>query len=440
MQLSTTQNISQRQSLIVSAQLQQAIQLLQLGNQDLLSFIEEQAEQNPFVEVKEPHLTFPLLRSRSCATDGWEKTAAIAAQSPSIYAHATAEINRLGLGAEERQAAEAFLDALEPSGWLGQPLELIATSAGIKLEEADKLLAKLHLIEPAGLFARNLAECLRLQAKDKGILTPLFNAVLENLNLLAKADLKGLARACDTDVEEIRNVLRLLRGLNPKPGGIFEQSQEGQRPPDLIVTESEQGWNIELNRSTLPDVHVRMDKNTRKLLCRSESKAYSEEKINVAHWLQRAVAHRNLTVLKVGTEIVKRQSAFLVKGPTYLRPLILREIADAIGVHESTVSRVTTGVLVQTPQGTLPLKAFFNASLGVKGADTNSAAAVRHKIKNLISSENPEDPLSDDAVVKAMAAEGIPLARRTVAKYREMLNIPSSVQRRRRSLVSGILL
>ncbi len=437
MHLSTSQIISQRQSLVVTAQLQQAIHLLQLGNQDLLSFIEEQAAENPFIKIKVP--SQPRLHSGVAGGRGedWDRIAALAEEGPSLYAHATAEIDRLGLDATDRQAAEAFLDALEPSGWLGQSLDVIALSAGIEVDHAAALLDKLHKIEPAGLFARNLAECLRLQAEDAEILTPLFAAVLDNLKLLANADLKGLARACGTDLDTLRPVLRQLRGLNPKPGAIFEGTVSAQRPPDLIVTESDDGWNVDLNRSTLPTVHVSANDATQKLRETKEGKAYTEDRVNVARWLQRAVEHRNMTTLKVGAEVVKRQSAFLSKGAAYLRPMILREIADAIGVHESTVSRVTTGMLIQTPQGTLPLKTFFNAALGAKGDDVNSAAAVRHKIKQLISNESPEDPLSDDSIVKMMAADGVKLARRTVAKYREMLSIPSSVQRRRQAVVSG---
>ena len=438
MQLSTSQILSQRQSLVVTAQLQQAIQLLQMGNHDLLSFIEEQAEQNPFVEVKVPaQAPLPTGVAGARGGDDWDRIAALAEEGPSLYAHATAEVDRLGLSPEHRQAAEAFLDALEPSGWLGQPLDLIAMAGGIDMDTAEEILAQLHCVEPAGLFARDLAECLRLQAIENEILTPLFDAVLKNLPLLAAADLKGLARACDTDMDALRPVLRQLRSLNPKPGAIFEGSTSGQRPPDLIVTKGEDGWNVDLNRSTLPTVHVRRNDTIKQLRTTEEGKTYTEDRINVARWLQRAVEHRNMTTLKVGAEVVKRQSAFLEHGASHLRPMILREIADAIGVHESTVSRVTTGMLIQTPQGTLPLKAFFNAALGNKGEEANSAAAVRHKIKQMVAAEDPNRPLSDDTIVKMMKEDGIDLARRTVAKYREMLNIPSSVQRRRQAVVSG---
>ncbi len=437
MQLNTSQIVSQRQSLVVTAQLQQAIHLLQLGNQDLASFIEEQAEENPFVDVKLP--AAPALPSSSRnASDDWDRIGNLAADpGPSIYAHATAEIDRLDLSATCRQRAEAFLDALEPSGWLGQPLDVIAMTGNMTIEDAEELLEKLQTIEPAGFFARDLAECLRLQAIDLDIMSPVFEAVLNNLGLLANADLKGLSKACRTDLETLRPVLRQLRGLNPKPGAVYEGSVSPQRPPDLIVTKGEDGWNIDLNRSTLPTVQVRTNDTIKSLRRTEDGKAWAEDRVNVARWLQRAVEHRNMTTLKVGAEVVKRQAEFLENGPAHLRPMILREIADAVGVHESTVSRVTNGMLIQTPQGTLPLKAFFNAALGAKGDSSGSAAAVRHRIKQLVSNENPESPLSDDAIVKTLADEGTELARRTVAKYREMLNIPSSVQRRRRAVVAG---
>ncbi|WIV51276.1 RNA polymerase factor sigma-54 [Marivivens sp. LCG002] len=446
MQISTSQFLSQRQSLVVTAQLQQAINLLQLGNHELANFIEEQAAENPFLEVGLPKQSMsPTLSyggtSRSKGAD-WDVIGSLAEDhGPSLYAHATAEINRLGLSAVERRRAEAFLDALEPSGWLGQPLEVIAIAGAMSKEESEDLLAKLHRVEPAGLFARNLAECLRLQAADLEILTPLFASVLDNLALLASADLKGLAKACDATLDDIKPVLRQIRALNPKPGAIFEGEISPQRPPDLIVTRGAEGWNVDLNRSTLPTVVVsKASALDRRHEATEQEKTFIEDRVSVARWLQRAVEHRNMTTLKVGAEVVKRQQAFLEFGSTHLRPMILREVADAIGVHESTVSRVTAGLMIQTPQGTLPLKLFFNAALGAKdGNENGSAAAVRHRIKQLIGAEDPKKPLSDDTLVKIISEEGTEIARRTVAKYREMLGIPSSVNRRRQHVVSGAI-
>jgi RNA polymerase sigma-54 factor len=284
-----------------------------------------------------------------------------------------------------------------------------------------------------------LAECLRLQAAERGLLTPRFAAILENLKLLAQADLKGLARACNCKLDDLKTDLRALRALNPKPGAMFETFIPPQRPPDLIVTQSEDGWNVDLNRSTLPRVVVRADEAQAVTERNAEkTSAYVGERLSVARWLARAVEHRNQTILKVGAEVVRRQKAFLEGGAAHLRPMILREVADAIGVHESTVSRVTSGMLVATPQGTFSLKSFFSAALGgSEGEEAGSAAAVRHRIKQLVQAEAAEDPLSDEAIAKIVSAEGVVLARRTVAKYRDMLGIPSSSERRRRAILNG---
>jgi RNA polymerase sigma-54 factor len=278
-----------------------------------------------------------------------------------------------------------------------------------------------------------------LQAAERGLLTARFAAILDNLKLLAQADLKGLARACNCKLDELKVDLRALRSLNPKPGAMFETYIQPQRPPDLIVTKADEGWHVDLNRSTLPRVLVRATE-AEAVSARSAEKAsaYVGERLSVARWLARAVEHRNQTILKVGAEVVRRQKAFLEGGAAFMRPMILREVADAIGVHESTVSRVTSGMLVATPQGTFPLKSFFSAALsGSEGEEAGSAAAVRHRIKQLVQAETPHEPLSDEAIAKIVSTEGVVLARRTVAKYREMLGIASSSERRRQSILKG---
>lgn len=453
MQLATSQNFSLRQSLVVTAQLQQAICLLQMGNTDLQSFIASQAEENPFIDLGLPPqpsakgaLPAPSHgmdaytgSGKGKSGDDWDRIASLVAEPGlSLFAHATAEILRLRLTAAENALAVCFLDALEPSGWLGQPLEMIALRGGVAVEQAEALLRRLHRIEPAGLFARTLAECLRLQAIDQGILTPLFSAVLDNLPMLAAADLRGLARVCGCPLEELKSVLHRLRALNPKPGGQFDTAIIPQRPPDLIVTRGAAGWMVDLNRSTLPTVIVRHDEAETISTARAETGAYVSERLSLAKWLARAVAHRNQTTLKVGVEVVRRQSAFLEQGAAQMRPMILRDVAAAIGVHESTVSRVTSGLMIATPQGTFPLKVFFNAALVAREGDQpGSASAVRHRIRQLVATESPQDPLSDDAIVRIISGEGVNLARRTVAKYRDLLMIPSSVQRRRQAVMAG---
>lgn len=450
MQLFTAQSIGQRQSVVVTAQLQQAIQLLQMGNTDLQSFIESQAEENPFLDLSTRgtpaaaartgrDLTLPSqLRS---GDNDWDRLGQLAADpGPSLYAHAAAEVARLGLSAPESLMAEAFLDALEPSGWLGQPIAAIAERLFVSEEEAEALLLKLQRVEPAGLFARNLAECLRLQAADQGLLTPAFAALLDNLPMLAQADLRGLCRVCGVEMEELKSMLRQVRSFNPKPGATFDATPMPQRAPDLIITRGADGWRVDLNRSTLPTVVVREGEARRLSTRRVEANAYVAERLSVARWLSRAVEHRNQTTLKVGAEVVRRQTEFLEHGASRMRPMVLREVAEAIGVHESTVSRVCSGMLIATPQGTFPLKSFFSAALASREGDAGeagSASAVRHRIQKLIATENPEDPLSDDAIARIIGQEeGVHLARRTVAKYRDQLRIPSSVDRRRRAIMN----
>lgn len=301
------------------------------------------------------------------------------------------------------------------------------------------MLARLQRLEPAGLFARSLAECLRLQAEEQGLMTPLFAAVLDHLPLLAAADIPALARACGCAPAELRPVLRDLRSLDPKPGASFSAEPDPIRPPDLIVTSATGGgWQVELNRSTLPAVVIRQGKADR-LADGAEApvQGYVTERLSVARWLSRAVEHRNRTVLKIGEEIVRHQGAFFAQGPGHLRPMILKEIARLANVHESTVSRVTTGILMATPQGTFPLKHFFTAALPARDEAGGSAGAVRHRITRLIRMEDAARPLSDDQLVRMMQTEGVEVARRTVAKYREQIGIPASSIRRRQAVLAG---
>jgi RNA polymerase sigma-54 factor len=275
-----------------------------------------------------------------------------------------------------------------------------------------------------------LAECLRLQAIDKGLMSPVMDGVLNNLPKLAAADLNGLSRACGCDMDTLRDTLKELRCLNPKPGADFEYGDVTQREPDLIVTKGEEGWVVDLNRSTLPSVVVDEDK-AQSVTRDKTATEFVGERLNLARWLRRAVEHRNQTVMMVGAEIVRRQAKFLEHGPAHIVPMTLKDVAEKVGVHESTVSRVTTGMLIVTPQGTFGLKTFFSTALSTDGDEAASSAAIRHRIQQLVKDEDVNRPLSDDALAKIITDEGTHLARRTVAKYREMLKIPSSFQRKR---------
>lgn len=435
MNLQISTQIGQRQSLVMTAQLQQAIHLLQLSNLDLRAYVEKEAEDNPFLEVAPvamgggDHL-LPRSGARGAQGDGEDITQRLAAHDASLYAHVSAQFDILFANPAERLMAERFLEALEPNGWLGDPLEDIAQDLGIDLTRAEALLRKAHQVDPAGLFARSLAECLALQAQDRGFLCNDFAKLLQHLPMLAAADLAGLCRLIGCDMERLKALLKLLRSLDPKPGAAFSQTEERERAPDLIVTRQATGWRVDLNQATLPAIIVDEAK-ARDVARARDAGAYVADRLAVARWLHRAIAHRNQTTLAIGAEIVRRQAAFLEQGPKGLVPMTLRDVADAISMHESTVSRVTTGIMMVTPQGTFPLKRLFTTALATDGDSFASSEAVRHRIAQLVRDEDPNDPLSDDALAKIISDEGTYLARRTVAKYRDMLRIPSSFQRRR---------
>lgn len=430
---------SQGQSLVMTSVMQQAIALLQLSNTDLQRYIEKEAEENPFIDVNGRHRALPALPySGGAPAEADDPVSRIESHPLSLYGHVSAQFDLLFPDPADRAMADRFLEALDPNGWLADPLDRIAADCGIDLEMAEDFLHAVQQVEPAGLFARTLAECLALQVEDQGLMTPLFRKLLDNLPRLAAADLAGLARVCGCGLDDLRTPLKQLRSLNPKPGADFAGTDLTEREPDLIVSRGDTSWVVELNRSTLPAVEVDETLLASKLTD-AKARSYVGERLGVARWLRRAVEHRNQTTLAVGAEIVRRQAAFLEKGLGHIAPMKLADVAQAVGVHESTVSRVTTGILMVTPHGTLGLKRFFSTALSgeTEGEEAASAAAVRYKIQKMIAAEDPKNPLSDDAIAKAVSADGPVLARRTVAKYRDMLNIPSSFQRKRQGKLTA---
>ena len=497
MQIFTSQQLRQKQSLVITTQLQQAIRLLQMSNLELRAFLDQQAEENPFIEVAEGERDAPILapeapqataeaapeaidapigaaaipddgpicaegyantfetdridlgtggRRRDDEGDDFDAISGSVAQGErSLYDHVATQIDLIFAHPAERIIALALADGLEPTGWLGPSVDEVAMALGVPGAEVEAVLKRLQGIEPAGIFARNLAECLRLQAAERGMLTPAFAALLENLPLLASGNMKSLARTCGVDADALREMLRALRTLDPKPGMQFEQGAEPITPPDLIVRRGPDGWIVDLNRSTLPSVRVNRGFAQSVLAGKAANPAadaargFARERVSDANWLRRAIAQRNATTLRIGAEIVRQQEAFLEKGLGHLRPLVLRDVAEAVGVHESTVSRVTSGLMMATPLGTFRLKTFFSVGLpsSTSGEGADAASAVKFRIRKLIEGEPADAPYSDDAIVRMMKAEGVNLARRTAAKYREMLNIPSSFARRRKAVMAG---
>jgi RNA polymerase sigma-54 factor len=333
-----------------------------------------------------------------------------------------------------------LIEELDVTGWITTEIDLIASAINSELETVQRVLSKLQAIEPAGLFSRSLKECLTLQAIDKDILCGTMKSVLENLHLVGSGKFDLLRQRSGCSADELSSIFKKIKSLDPKPGLQFDNSDAVIREPDLHVKETADGWAVELNNSTLPNVQISKEfaKKVSQQVTEKSERDFIREKITEAKWLQNAINKRNETMLKVGSEIIKRQTEFLEKGAEYIQPMILNDIAEAVGMHESTISRVTTGSLIQTPRGTLELKSFF--SVGVKqsnGSDPTSAASIRHRIRKLIENENPKAPISDELLVDTLASDGIEVARRTIAKYRKLENIPSSFARKRRSVLSG---
>ncbi|MGB0310600.1 MAG: RNA polymerase factor sigma-54 [Candidatus Puniceispirillaceae bacterium] len=342
----------------------------------------------------------------------------------------------------DRLIAGHFVAALEPTGWIGARVEEIATQAGSSIARAEAVLEVLQGFEPAGIFARDLADCLRIQLIDQELFTPEFGLLLDNLEQLGRGEVKQLARKLKCEQGDIMDMLAIIRTLNPKPGEHLGIEYRDMPSPDVIVSRTAKGWSVELNRSTLPSVLVNEEYADKMAEQQRKDKAaadYASDTLANARWLKRAVEQRNQTTLKISAEIIRHQTDFLEKGLDYLKPLSLRDVAKAVGMHESTVSRVTTGLLISTPRGGMPLKSFFSVNIATKGSDMNaSAASVRNMVKKIISQEVPGKPLSDEAISKMISKQGIDLARRTVAKYREMLNIPSSSQRRMQARLTSM--
>jgi RNA polymerase sigma-54 factor len=340
----------------------------------------------------------------------------------------------------ERMIALHLIDLLDASGYLTSDLETLAEMLGCPQDAIECVLAKLQRFDPPGIFARSLAECLALQLRELNRLDPAMQALLDNLPKLAQRDLPGLRRLCGVDSEDLAQMIAEIRALNPKPGSSFDHEPSRPVVPDIFMrAQPTGGWIIELNSDALPRVLVNTryySRISRAGLSRDD-REYLSEKLQSANWLVKSLHQRANTILRVATEIVRQQDAFFTEGVQALRPLILRDIAEAIGMHESTISRVTTNKYMATPRGIYELKYFFTSSIAsANGGMAHSAEAVRHRIKTLIDQEAADDVLSDDKIVEILMADGVDIARRTVAKYREALRIPSSVQRRRDKAMS----
>jgi RNA polymerase sigma-54 factor len=359
----------------------------------------------------------------------------------SLRDHLLAQINIDIDDPVDRLIGIDLIEMLDEAGYLAGELAELADRLGCDIGLVERTLAKLQTFDPPGVFARSLAECLALQLRDRNRLDPAIQALLDNLDLLAKRDLPALRRICAVDAEDLTQMIEEIRALDPKPGLAFDAQVAQPVTPDVLVKPHPKGgWQVELNAETLPRVlvnqtyYAKVTKDVRS----KKDKDYIADRLQSANWLVRSLHQRATTILKVASEIVRRQEGFFQHGVRHLRPLTLRDIAAVIDMHESTVSRVTTNKYMATPRGIYEMKYFFTSAIAnsVGGGDAHSAESVRFRIKALIDEEKAAEVLSDDRIVEILKADGVDIARRTVAKYREALRIPSSVQRRREKLSS----
>lgn len=480
----------QGQSLVMTPQLQQAIKLLQLSNIELSAFVEEELERNPLLErderSDEPEaveltpaegrkeleldgsahaeandavdVDSDVLNSSDSKADmagmdpgmssSWSgankggsfeggdyDAAANSSREKSLAEHLHDQLTLAGADPVPRLIAAHLIDHADDDGYMRADMDEIAERLGVKTGEVAAALDMLQGFEPAGIMARDLPECLALQLKDRNRLDPAMARLLDNLDRLAKHDYTALQSICGVDAEDLDDMIAELRSLTPKPGLAYGVDNSRAIEPDVFVRENPDGsWRIELNTDTLPRVLVNQSYAAEiSAVARSEAdKTFITECSQNASWLVKSLDQRARTILKVASEIVRQQDLFLAKGVAFLRPLNLKTVADAIEMHESTVSRVTSNKYVATPRGLFELKYFFTSSIPSSGGgEAHSAEAVRYRIKALIDGETLDEIMSDDALVDRLRHEGIDIARRTVAKYREAMNIPSSIQRRR---------
>ena len=364
----------------------------------------------------------------------------------SLFEHITSQIQLEFAAPQDRMIGLSLMEGLDEAGYYRGNLFEVARALECEISDVELVLARLQQFDPAGIFALNLAQCMEIQLRDQGLLTPLMQVMLANIGMLEKHDFKGLQKKCGVDEQQLKNMLVSLRRLDPKPGSRFQHDIAQTLIPDILMRKSKDpnaadSWVVELNPDTLPRVLVNQryaamiqSKNVKK-----EEKQFLIDKYQGAQWLVKAMDQRAQTIIKVAAEIVRQQESFFSYGAAYLKPLVLRNVAEIVEVHESTVSRVTTGKYMTTPRGIFELKYFFSSSVG--GSDngdigmSHSSNAIKARIKELVDKEDPKKVLSDDDIVDLLKQDAIAIARRTVTKYREAMNIGSSVDRRRQKRV-----
>ena len=489
MALSPRLDLRQTQSLVMTPQLQQAIKLLALSNLEIEAFVGDALESNPLLDIGEvrhekgegedapapsEHESDPgpdgseALDIDSSALDpdaaradmqadhgDWGKAGAggslgedgvpdlenRSAAGPSLAEHLEAQIGSEARDPREALIAIRLVGELDEAGYLTTDLRDIADDLGVPLAEVERGLDLVQRLDPTGVGARDLAECLALQAREADRYDPCMARLIDNLDLVAAGEVARLKRLCQVDDEDFADMLGELREYDPRPGLRFGGSIETGIVPDVLVApDGTGGWTIRINEASLPRLVVNREYYVELKGGARDKKALSwlNEQLSEADWLIRALDQRQKTILKTAANIVERQAGFFRHGVSAMKPLTLREVAESIAMHESTVSRVTSNKYLACPRGTFELKYFFSSGVGAADGEGASSEAIKARIKALIDSEDAKKVLSDQALVDLLNAEGFDLARRTVAKYREAIGIGSSAQRRRAKKLQGL--
>lgn len=456
--------LRQSPQLVMTPQLQQAIRLLQLSSLDLQQELRTALERNVMLELEEPPASATaeaLQESQQDADDhlvdtDWDSTTPdlpgtwtdddaehIPGQAAaiSLRAHLEWQLALTNLSDRDRLMALAIIDGLDDDGYLRESLDAIR--AGLRDEfgneppEADEMLAVLHRVQrfdPVGVAARDLGECLAVQLQQLDAATPgrtlAQQLVNDHLDLLAEQKTAALEKSLNVSAAELQTALALVRAQNPRPGSAVAGPAPDYIVPDVLVSRREGRWHVELNTATLPRLRVN---NTYAASLHGTNGAHADlrEQLAEARWLVRSLELRHQTLLKVATSIVARQQAFLEHGPEHMRPMILRDVAETVDLHESTISRITTHKYMHTPRGIYEFKYFFSSQVSTADGNGQSATAVQAMIRKLIVGENPRRPLSDSSIAKTLEDRGIQVARRTITKYREAMAIPASHERKR---------
>jgi len=477
MSLGLRLDVKQSQQLVMTPQLQQAIKLLQMTNLEVTGYVDQELAENPFLdgergaEVARDGIEAPVVAAEAPLEtrwdDGWHQPDGPSASDQLLCVgggreqpmgdelpdleqrfaeprrlqdHLVEQLHVAVAEPVERMVGFHLIEAIDEAGYCRADLDELECRLGVERALLDVVLARVQGFDPTGVGARDLAECLALQLAERNRLDPAMRRLLAHLDKLAKGDRRGLMRLCGVDEADLCDMIHELRALDPRPGLAFAPPPESGAVPDLWVYRHRGGWRVELNNATLPRVLVDVDYYTQVAGPGLDPsvRQYFAERFQAANWLVKALDQRARTILKVAEYVVGEQTAFLEEGVSALKPMVLRQAAEGTGLHESTVSRATAGKLVATPLGVVPFKYFFsNAVGGEDGGEAHAAEAIRQEIKALIDRETAETVLSDDQIVRLLRANGMALARRTVAKYREGLGIPSSVARRRAKAMSG---